>query len=43
MAPLQDGDAVAARDSKNPAGGTLRFSAREWSEFLARIKADGFE
>lgn len=30
--------AVAIRDSKNPDGPVLRFTAEEWRGFLARIK-----
>lgn len=29
----------AVRDSKNPEGGTLRFSYAEWSAFIGTIKA----
>jgi len=29
---------VLVRDSKNPDGGRLAFSARAWREFAARIK-----
>jgi hypothetical protein len=31
---------IAARDSKNPGGGILRFSSGEWRRFIADIKAD---
>jgi hypothetical protein len=41
-APLAE-QAVLARDSKNPHGGTLRFSARHWSAFLADVKAGRFD
>jgi hypothetical protein len=30
---------VLVRDSKNPDGGHLRFSARAWREFAARVKS----
>lgn len=30
---------VLVRDSKNPDGARLAFSAREWREFAARIKS----
>jgi hypothetical protein len=30
--------AVAVRDSKNPAGGILRFSPGEWRGFLTAVK-----
>lgn len=34
------GDGVATRDSKNPTGPTLRFTARSWLGFLAEAKAN---
>ena len=30
---------ILVRDSKNPEGGHLRFSAQAWREFAARIKS----
>jgi hypothetical protein len=38
VAPLRDG--VAVRDSKNPSGPVLRFSANDWQAFVSNIKAD---
>ncbi len=32
---------VAMRDSKNPGGGVLTFTPREWNAFLGRIKGGG--
>lgn len=32
-------DGVAVRDSKDPKGPVLSFSAGEWREFIAHIKA----
>jgi hypothetical protein len=43
VAVLNSEPAVATRDSKNPAGGTLRFSVRDWSAFLAEVKAGRFD
>jgi len=37
VAPLRDG--VAVRDSKNPSGPVLRFSADDWQAFVASVKA----
>jgi hypothetical protein len=37
VAPLRDG--VAVRDSKNPSGPVLRFSADDWQALVANIKA----
>jgi hypothetical protein len=34
--------AVAVRDSKDPAGPKLVFTAEEWRAFVATIKAGGF-
>lgn len=31
---------IAARDSKNPQGSVLHFTADEWTTFLTRIKQD---
>ncbi|HEX9538184.1 MAG TPA: DUF397 domain-containing protein [Streptosporangiaceae bacterium] len=38
VAPLRDG--VVVRDSKNPSGSVLRFSADAWQAFVSNIKAD---
>jgi hypothetical protein len=43
IAAFEADHAVLARDSKNPHGGTLRFSARHWSAFLADVKAGRFD
>ncbi len=32
---------VAMRDSKNPGGGVLTFTPREWAAFLGRIRGGG--
>lgn len=32
------GDAVAARDSKNPGGPALRFPEQRWTNFLTSVK-----
>jgi uncharacterized protein DUF397 len=37
VAPLRDG--IAVRDSKNPSGPVLRFSADDWQAFVSNIKA----
>jgi len=37
------GDAVAVRDSKEPAGPSLRFTPAEWRVFLCGVKAGEFE
>ena len=37
VASLRDG--VAVRDSKNPGGPVLRFSADDWQAFVASVKA----
>jgi hypothetical protein len=34
-----DSRVIAARDSKNPAGGILWFSPGEWQRFLIAVKA----
>ncbi|MET8759690.1 DUF397 domain-containing protein [Lentzea sp. NPDC004782] len=34
------GAGVATRDSKNPTGPTLRFSAQSWTGFLSEAKAN---
>jgi hypothetical protein len=41
MAPLPDGAAV--RDSKDPAGAVLTFTAAAWAAFTAGIRAGDFE
>jgi hypothetical protein len=42
VAPLTDGG-MAVRDSKNPRGGMLRFTAGEWSAFVKGAKAGEFD
>lgn len=42
VAALSDGGA-AVRDSKNPAGGILRFTAGEWSAFVEGVHAGEFD
>lgn len=37
------GDGRAVRDSKNPAGPALRFTAAEWSAFTAGVCAGEFD
>jgi hypothetical protein len=37
VASLRDG--IAVRDSKNPSGPVLRFSADAWQAFVSNIKA----
>jgi hypothetical protein len=37
VAPLRDG--IAVRDSKNPSGPVLRFSADAWQAFVNDVKA----
>jgi hypothetical protein len=39
----RQGDLYAVRDSKDPDGPVLRFTASEWDAFKAGIRADGFE
>ena len=39
--PVQ-GPVVGARDSKNPGGPVLGFSAAEWGDFLGAIKRGRF-
>lgn len=34
---------VAVRDSKDPGGGTLAFSASNWTAFLGRVKTGDFD
>lgn len=36
-------DAVAVRDSKNPTGPALQFSAQTWSGFVAAVRDGNFE
>lgn len=35
--------AVAVRDSKDPDGPKLSFTARDWTTFTGRVKAGGFD
>jgi hypothetical protein len=35
------GERVAVRDSKNPAGAVLKYSAEAWQAFLTRTRKDG--
>jgi hypothetical protein len=42
VAPLVGGGA-AVRDSKDPAGALLRFTAAEWRAFLAGVKDGQFD
>lgn len=35
--------AIAARDSKDPAGGVLVFSATRWHDFLTGVRSSRFE
>lgn len=37
VADAVDGTAVAVRDSKDPAGGSLRFDGTQWTAFVARV------
>lgn len=37
------GTTRAVRDSKNPSGPALRFTAAEWSAFTAGVRADEFD
>lgn len=41
VADLVDGTAV--RDSKNPTGPVLRFTAAEWAAFVGGVKAGEFD
>jgi hypothetical protein len=34
---------VSVRDSKDPHGPTLLFSGQAWSDFIASVKASGFD
>lgn len=36
-------DGVGVRDSKDPAGATLRFTPVEWQAFIAGVKAGEFD
>jgi hypothetical protein len=38
-----DGGARAVRDSKNPDGPALTFTASEWTAFTAGVRAGGFD
>lgn len=42
ITPLSDGG-MAVRDSKNPNGGILKFTAGEWSAFVMGAKAGEFD
>lgn len=42
VALLSSGE-VAVRDSKAPAASTLRYSAREWRDFVAGVKNGEFD
>jgi hypothetical protein len=42
VADLSDGGR-AVRDSKNPTGGHLRFTATEWAAFTASVKSGQFD
>jgi hypothetical protein len=35
-------DDIAVRDSKDPNGPSLTFTARQWQELTTAVKADGF-
>lgn len=37
------GDVIAVRDSKDPAGPVLRFSAGDWAAFVAATKSGGYD
>lgn len=37
------GDGRAVRDSKNPSGGHLMFTATEWAAFTAGVKSGEFD
>jgi Domain of unknown function (DUF397) len=37
------GDGRAVRDSKNPTGAHLTFTATEWSAFTAGVRAGDFD
>ncbi|MFD0855201.1 DUF397 domain-containing protein [Actinomadura adrarensis] len=43
VAALSANWAIATRDSKDPDGGVLKFSAHEWTAFLAGVKAGRFD
>ncbi|HZC53862.1 MAG TPA: DUF397 domain-containing protein [Mycobacterium sp.] len=42
VAPIDDGG-VAVRDSKDPGGPILRYTAREWEAFLIGAKQGEFD
>ena len=42
VAGIADGG-MAVRDSKNPSGAVLRFTAREWSAFVKGARAGEFD
>jgi hypothetical protein len=37
------GDAVAVRDSKDPGGPVLRFTAATWREFIDSVRSGDFD
>jgi predicted secreted Zn-dependent protease len=39
----RDGDMTLVRDSKDPRGPVLAFTAAEWAAFLAGVKAGEFD
>jgi hypothetical protein len=43
VADLPDGGGQAVRDSKNPTGPALMFTAAEWVAFTAGIRAGEFD
>ncbi|MFB4318689.1 DUF397 domain-containing protein [Actinomadura sp. 21ATH] len=43
LAALDSDQLVAARDSKDPVGGTLAFSRGAWHSFVEQIKAGAFD
>jgi Domain of unknown function (DUF397) len=43
VADLDSSDGRAVRDSKNPTGPALMFTAAEWSAFTAGVRAGEFD
>jgi hypothetical protein len=43
VADLPNGGGRAVRDSKDPTGPALMFTAAEWAAFTAEIRADEFD
>ncbi|WP_239341229.1 DUF397 domain-containing protein [Frankia sp. CiP3] len=43
VATLPDGGGRAVRDSKNPGGPVLNFTATEWAAFLAGVQGHEFD